>query len=293
VRLEASHDGQIVAWDVAPGATVNVGQTIARIRASADSEDLTPATISPPGLYTTATTPDQPSPLASLERSKNAIALTRAVQVPTAAVNSRVVWETVRRACQNMMVDGKACSPTSLIAWCLTQACRTDAGERFISNFSNRSPNTGCFDLGIAVSLPDDELATAVVSDAGHLTWPEFQSRYREAVVAVREGEVHDRRGAPIQLSTLGGHKIEQAHPLVVPPAIATFFVGEAHYELIEEAGRPVAVKVATLIMSFDHRLVNGVGAASFINEVRSQIEASVPADYDHLKTSIKLRNVA
>ena len=61
----------------------------------------------------------------------------------------------------------------------------------------------------------------------------------------------------------------------------------------IEEAGRPVAAKVATLIMSFDHRLVNGVGAASFINEVRSQIEASVPADSDQLTTLIKLRNVA
>ncbi|MDP7302525.1 MAG: 2-oxo acid dehydrogenase subunit E2, partial [Pirellulaceae bacterium] len=168
-----------------------------------------------------------------------------------------------------------------------------EAGVRFLSNFSHRDPNSNSFDLGIAVSLPDDELATAVVSDAGNLTWPEFQSKYREAVVAVRDGKVHDRRGAPIQLSTLGGHKIEQAHPLVVPPAIATFFVGEAHYELIEEAGRPVAARVATLIMSFDHRLVNGVGAASFINAVRSQIEDSVPADSDQLKTIIKLRDVA
>ena len=45
--------------------------------------------------------------------------------------------------------------------------------------------------------------------------------------------------------------------------------------------------------MSFDHRLVNGVGAASFINAVRSQIEDSVPADSDQLKTIIKLRDVA
>jgi 2-oxoisovalerate dehydrogenase E1 component len=291
MTIEASHDGQLVAWDVAPGTSVNVGQAIARICVSADDEELATEVASPSDTVAISTTPSQMQP--SLERSKNAIALTRAVQVPTAAVNSRVVWETVRRACGNMMVDGKACSPTSLIAWCLTQACRTEAGERFISNFSNRDPNSNCFDLGIAVSLPDDELATAIVSDAGNLTWPEFQLKYREAVVAVRDGEVHDRRGAPIQLSTLGGHKIEQAHPLVVPPAIATFFVGEAHYELIEEAGRPVAAKVATLIMSFDHRLVNGVGAASFINEVRSQIEASVPADSDQLNAFSKLRNVA
>ncbi len=294
MTIEASHDGRLVSWDVVSGASVNVGQSIAKIRMSDEAEELTAETVSPPDTLAISTGPSQVSlPVASQERSKNAIALTRAVQVPTAAVNSRVVWETVRRACQNMMVDGKACSPTSLIAWSLTQACRTEAGVRFLSNFSHRDPNSNSFDLGIAVSLPDDELATAVVSDAGNLTWPEFQSKYREAVVAVRDGKVHDRRGAPIQLSTLGGHKIEQAHPLVVPPAIATFFVGEAHYELIEEAGRPVAARVATLIMSFDHRLVNGVGAASFINAVRSQIEDSVPADSDQLKTIIKLRDVA
>lgn len=295
MTIEASHDGELIAWEVVPGAPVDVGQSIARIRVSAADENLDREPESP--AETLAITPPAgpvpKSPQANLERSKNAIALTRAVQVPTAAVNSRVVWETVRRACQNMMVEGKACSPTSLIAWCLTQACRTEAGGRFLSNFSHRDPDSNRFDLGIAVSLPNDELATAVVFNAGNLSWPEFQAQYRDAVVAVRDGEVHDRRGAPIQLSTLGGHKIEQAHPLVVPPAIATFFVGEAHYELIEEAGRPVAAKVASLIMSFDHRRVNGVGAASFINAVRDRIEASVPADADHLKTIIKLRDVA
>jgi len=291
MTIEASHDGVLQAWEHTAGVSVDVGQSIATIRVAGAADEPTNESNG----TTSGPSSVQPSSVASdgnAERSKNAIALTRAVQVPTAAVNSRVVWETVRSACRNMMVEGKPCSPTSLIAWCLTQACLTEAGARFISNFSNLDPDTNSFDLGIAVSLPDDELATAVVFDAGNLTWPEFQQQYRDAVAAVREGIVHDRRGAPIQLSTLGGHKIEQAHPLVVPPAIATFFVGEAHYELIEEAGRPVAAKVATLIMSFDHRLVNGVGAASFINSVRDHIEASVPEDSD-LKTIIKLRDVA
>lgn len=295
MTIEASHDGKLVAWDVAPGDLVDVGQSIARIRVweAAEHPALDPA---PPAdlsaMAATAGVASQ-SPHAGPERSKNTIALTRAVQVPTAAVNSRVVWETVRSACRNMMVDGKACSPTSLIAWCLAQACRTEAGGRFISNFSHHDPHANSFDLGIAVSLPDDELATAVVFDAGNLNWQEFQAQYRDAIAAVRNGAVHDRRGAPIQLSTLGGHKIEKAHPLVVPPAIATFFVGEAHFELIEKAGRPVAAKVASLIMSFDHRRANGVGAASFINTVRDQIEASAPADGEQLKTIIKLRDVA
>ncbi len=295
MTIEASHDGVVVGWDVACGDSVEVGQEIAQVRAAESEQGPPPEVEVAPELPAVVSVPEVESSGVpdKAQRSKNAMALTRAVQVPTAAVNLQVVWETVRTACRHMMVDGKPCSPTSLIAWCLAQACRTEAGVRFISNFSHLEPQANTFDLAIAVSLPDDELATAVVSDAGNLAWPEFQQRYREAVRAVRAGEVHDRRGAPIQLSTMGGHKIEKAHPLVVPPAIATFFVGEAHYELIEKGGRPVAAKVATMIMSFDHRLVNGVGAASFINAVRDHIEASVPADSEQLKTVIKLRDVA
>ncbi len=42
------------------------------------------------------------------------------------------------------------------------------------------------FDLGVAVSLADDRLATAVITAANTLSWPDFVQRYNETVEATR-----------------------------------------------------------------------------------------------------------
>ena len=281
MTIEASHDGILASWSVAVGDTVAVGQAVAMVQAEN-------------GIELPSVQPAHPLPQATLrpsvqateasvtkERSANAIALTRAIQVPTAAVTMTIPWDTIQAACERMVIEDRACSPTAMIAWCLTQACLTEAGARFISHFKHAAAQDWSFDLGIAVALPEDELTTAVLRDAGRLDWKAFHARYREAIAAARRGERHDRRNVPIQLSTLGGHQIISAHPLVVPPSIATFFIGQAHYEWIEQDGKPVPGKVASATMSFDHRLVNGVGAASFVNAFREQIDTVVPEELE------------
>lgn len=281
MTIEASHDGILASWSVAVGDTVAVGQAVAWIQTENGLEQPQPAAASP--IAETAPLPTAPSASSTLvkERSANAIALTRAIQVPTAAVTITIPWDTIQAACERMVIDDQPCSPTAMIAWCLTQACLTEAGARFISHFQRAATEDWAFDLGIAVALPEDELTTAVLRDAGRLEWKAFHARYREAIASARRGERHDRRNVPIQLSTLGGHQIISAHPLVVPPSIATFFIGQAHYELIERDHKPVPAKVATATMSFDHRLVNGVGAASFVNALRDQIDTVVPEELE------------
>ena len=281
MTIEASHDGILASWSVRVGDTVAVGQAVAWMQTENGLEQPLPAAVGP--IAETATQPTAPSATPTLvkERSANAIALTRAIQVPTAAVTITIPWDTIQAACERMVIDDQPCSPTAMIAWCLTQACLTEAGARFISHFQRAATEDWAFDLGIAVALPEDELTTAVLRDAGRLEWKAFHARYREAIASARRGERHDRRNVPIQLSTLGGHQIISAHPLVVPPSIATFFIGQAHYELIERDNKPVPAKVATATMSFDHRLVNGVGAASFVNALRDQIDTVVPEELE------------
>ena len=76
-------------------------------------------------------------------------------------------------------------------------------------------------------------------------------------------------------------------------PAIATSFVGEAHYELLGVDDKPVSAKVASMIMSFDHCLVNGVGAASFIGAVHERIATIAPAGAELPESIIRIRKVA
>jgi pyruvate/2-oxoglutarate dehydrogenase complex dihydrolipoamide acyltransferase (E2) component len=91
-------------------------------------------------------------------------------------------------------------------------------------------------------------------------------------VTAAREGRI-DEVHAPVNITTLGNFGIEQATPIVVPPAMATLFVGKSHEKMINDHGCVYPVEVATLSLTFDHKVVNGSGAAAFIEEVRTGLE--------------------
>jgi pyruvate/2-oxoglutarate dehydrogenase complex dihydrolipoamide acyltransferase (E2) component len=128
------------------------------------------------------------------------------------------------------------------------------------------------FDLGIAVALDDDRLATAVVTRANKRGWPDFVQRYHETVAETRQGRV-DAVNAPLVISSLGALGVRAAAPIVVPPSVATLFVGSAHYEAIGDGKKNESAEVITLSLTFDHRVVNGAGAASFAHEVKNEME--------------------
>jgi pyruvate/2-oxoglutarate dehydrogenase complex dihydrolipoamide acyltransferase (E2) component len=128
------------------------------------------------------------------------------------------------------------------------------------------------FDLGVAVSLNDDRLATAVMTEANKMTWPEFVRRYSETVQATRAGRV-DAMNAPVVISSLGAFGVKAGVPLVVPPSVGTLFVGVAHRELSPNGKKAQTMEVVTLSLTFDHRVVNGAGAANFVHEIKELIE--------------------
>src|SRR5207244_9993280 len=84
------------------------------------------------------------------------------------------------------------------------------------------------FDLGIAVALENDRLATAVIVDANRKTWPEFVKVYDEAIAATRGGRV-DAMNAPVVITSLGAFGVKAGAPIVVPPSVGRLFVGTAH----------------------------------------------------------------
>jgi pyruvate/2-oxoglutarate dehydrogenase complex dihydrolipoamide acyltransferase (E2) component len=54
---------------------------------------------------------------------------------------------------------------------------------------------------------------------------------------------------------------------------MATVFIGAAHERLINDEGVIHPAEVITLSLTFDHRVVNGAGAAAFMQEVKNQLE--------------------
>ncbi|MFN7016449.1 MAG: 2-oxo acid dehydrogenase subunit E2, partial [Fimbriimonadales bacterium] len=119
--------------------------------------------------------------------------------------------------------------------------------------------------LGIAVARPGDELVTALVKNASALDFVSFVRTLQSQIRKARAGE--DQADASIQLllTYMGGYQMVDAIPVLVAPAVAILFAGETF---------PIdGVPHVNLVLTFDHRLINGVGGAEFLNAVAQNLE--------------------
>ena len=66
---------------------------------------------------------------------------------------------------------------------------------------------------------------------------------------------------------------MRSAIPVVVPPAVATLFVGAPQSLPDPKSETGALMEVVSLVLTFDHRWINGVGAAAFLSKVRKGIE--------------------
>ena len=190
-------------------------------------------------------------------------------------------WDAIREAREAAKKkDPKhAPSPSVMTAWSVVRAMEKHAPFRRLILEDDQIVQNDDFDLGVAVALEDDRLATAVITNANKKSWPEFVKIYDEAVAATRGGRV-DAMNAPVVITSLGAFGVKAGAPIVVPPSVGTLFVGTAHRELIPNKNKNESAEVITLSLTFDHRVVNGAGAAAFANEVKKQIEGfKIPSE--------------
>jgi 2-oxoisovalerate dehydrogenase E1 component len=183
-------------------------------------------------------------------------------------------WDAIREARDaTKNSDAKnAPSPSVMVAWAVVRAMEKHAPFRRLILDDDRIVQNDDFDLGVAVALKGDRLATAVITNSNAKSWPDFLRVYNETVAATRGGRV-DAMNAPVVITSLGAFGVKAGAPIVVPPSVATLFVGTAHHELISNKNKDKTAEVITLSVTFDHRVVNGAGAAAFANEIKKQIE--------------------
>ena len=286
--IESSFAGTMGEWKTEVGATVEIGQEIGTILAEGGSfadQFETAAEVSqqnPNGEVATASTtgskretaPAAARESAAIEPALSPTIIRRLGRVVPANLQIDARWDTIRKARETAKKkDGKnAASPSVMIAWAVVKAMEKHAPFRRVILEDDRIVENDEFDLGVAVALDDNRLATAVVTHANKREWPDFVKRYNQTVEETRGGRV-DAVNAPIVISSLGAFGVRAAAPIVVPPSVGTLFVGSAHYETFGDGKKSQAAEVITLSLTFDHRVVNGAGAASFVHEIKEQIE--------------------
>jgi 2-oxoisovalerate dehydrogenase E1 component len=284
--IESSFAGTMGEWQTEVGATVDIGQELGTIVTEESSVDRNghsepvAAGVSPASSVEQPTRlPLQKSRSMGIEPALSPTIIRRLGRVVPVNLQIDARWDAIRSARENAKKkDGKnAASPSLMVAWAVVRAMEKHAPFRRVILEDDRIEEHNEFDLGIAVALEDDRLATAVVTRANKRDWPDFVKRYNQTVAETRTGRV-DAMNAPLVISSLGAFGVRAAAPIVVPPSIATLFVGSAHYDTIGDGKKTEAVEVVTLSLTFDHRVVNGAGAANFVHDVKEQVENfSVP----------------
>jgi 2-oxoisovalerate dehydrogenase E1 component len=290
--VEASFAGTFKAWRIKLDDTVLIGQDIALVTGDAASVAGLPVEGAAPKPVV--------APASAPVAAKSAAAPVAAVSSPTPklmqgnvrppalspAITKRLDtvvpanllmdcrWEPIRLAREQAKAQhGKAAaSPSAMMAWCVTRTMEQHAGFRRVVNKDGVIHELADFELGVAVALEGDRLGTAALPAANKLAWPEFVTAYNRAIEETRAGRMTEVQ-APLNISSLGAFGVENATPIVVPPAMSTLFIGSAHEKMVKDGGMVYPLEVVTLSLTFDHRVVNGAGAAAFMMELKRQFE--------------------
>jgi pyruvate/2-oxoglutarate dehydrogenase complex dihydrolipoamide acyltransferase (E2) component len=281
--IQSSFAGVMGEWKTKVGDTVEIGQelgTIITAEASfadqfqeAAEESAGAVEVAGPSRKQPDVTPEDRRQY-KVEPALSPTITRKLVHVIPANLQIDAQWDAIRKArdAAKRKNEKDAPSPSVMIAWAVVRAMEKHPPFRRLILEDEHIVENENFDLGIAVALEGDRLATAVIVDANKKSWPEFVKTYNETVDATRGGRV-DAMNAPVVITSLGAFGVKAGAPIVVPPSVGTLFVGTAHRELIPNGKKNESAEVITLSLTFDHRVVNGAGAASFANETKKQIE--------------------
>jgi len=130
-------------------------------------------------------------------------------------------------------------------------------------------------DIGVAVAL-ENSLVVAVIEDCAQLNLQDLSAHIRQAVEAARNGRQLMTRPARFTVSNLGMYQVEEFAAIINPPEVGILAVGTIRKELVVQKDSSVCIQdLMKLTLSVDHRAVDGVQAAKFLNRIKQILEDS------------------
>jgi 2-oxoisovalerate dehydrogenase E1 component len=268
--IESSFAGTMGEWKVEVGDTVEIGQELGTILVGTTEaeKDVEAAAAAGP------TDSGRHARRYSIDPALSPTITRKLSRVIPANLQIDTRWDAIRKArdAAKKKNGRNAPSPSVMMAWAVVRAMEKHAPFRRLILEDDTIVENEDFDLGIAVAIEGDRLATAVINEANRKSWEEFVEAYRKIVDETRVGRV-DAMNAPVVISSLGAFGVRTGAPIVVPPSVGTLFIGSARREILPNGRKNETAEVITLSLTFDHRVVNGAGAANFAHEIKEQIE--------------------
>jgi len=116
----------------------------------------------------------------------------------------------------------------------------------------------------------EDGVVAAVIHNANELELGRIAFQMRELTERARAGRLRpaDVSGATFTVSNLGMYHVDSFSAIINPPQAAILAVGSITDRVVAVDGQPAVRPMMTLTLSCDHRVLDGVRAASFLDDL-------------------------
>lgn len=128
--------------------------------------------------------------------------------------------------------------------------------------------------LGIAVAT-ERGLVVPVVHGAGAMTLAEISVRSKALIQRAQDGALtpDEMTGGTFTLTNLGMYDVDSFTAIINPPEAAILAVGRIRDRAVVRDGQIVIRPIATLSLTYDHRILDGAPAAEFLRCIKQYIE--------------------
>jgi len=128
--------------------------------------------------------------------------------------------------------------------------------------------------VGVAVAL-EDGIITPVLRNADRLTLGQIAEALTDLTGRARGKALkpEEYQGAGISLSNLGMFRVDDFAAIITPPEAAVLAVGRITEAAMIRDGAVVVGRRLRITLSADHRVIDGVIAAQYLDAVAARLE--------------------
>ncbi len=129
-------------------------------------------------------------------------------------------------------------------------------------------------DVSVAVAAPSG-LITPIITDAGGKSVSQISTEMKELAGKARDGKLqpHEYQGGTASLSNLGMFGTKQFDAVINPPQAMILAVGAGEQRPHVVDGALSVATIMTATGSFDHRAIDGVDGAKFMDAFKKLVE--------------------
>jgi pyruvate dehydrogenase E2 component (dihydrolipoamide acetyltransferase) len=128
--------------------------------------------------------------------------------------------------------------------------------------------------VGLAVAV-EEGLLVPVIHQADQLGLNQIAARRKELVTKAQSSKLslNDMSGGTFTISNLGMYGVDAFNAIINPPQAAILALGRIADRVVPVNGQPAVQPMLTMTLSCDHRVVDGVRGAQFLQTLGELIE--------------------